>query len=877
MDGGAWYAGWVDEASSAGLMTGYDKGPKAGLFGPGDALTRAQAATVLWRMAGSPAPSAGAGFPDVEAGSWYADAVDWCAANGIVTGYEDGPDKGRFVPDGEVTRAELAAMAWRWARWAGVDVSCPDPSAFESTTDWERVEDWAVEALTWTAAAGVLSGVDNPDGTRTLDPASGATRAQAAKVFTVLAGRPSAPRASHAVAFESNGGSAVAPQGVVCGKAASEPAAPTREGYAFKGWHSDKGLTQVYDFDTPVTSDVTLYARWAKVHTVAFESNGGTAVASQKVADGEAALEPRAPALEGHDFSGWYADKGLKQAYVFSAPVTSDLTLYAGWDLRTYTVAFDADGGAEVPSQPVAYGGTASEPDPAPARLGYEFAGWHADEGLTVPYDFSTPVTSDLTLYAKWDAAPCAVLHSDGLLSLQMGPEETQGHGGVSAVWEWDGSSRPWTDNAYHTSVTSVIAKDKIELSGDCTWMFFYLANCKSMELGKLDVSGVTAFGAMFSDCSSLESLDLTGWDVSSGADFEGMFAGCSSLAGLDGLSEWDVSKGANFTGMFYGCSKLASLNVSGWDVSKAQFITSMFYGCSELTSLNLSGWDVSNVTIFTDIFNGCSKLASLNVSGWDVSKSDFFNGMYRNCSSLTTLDLSGWNVEKWVNASGMISGCESLSTIILGEGCGKLAVWLGGPWYKDGVEHASITADLLPGTFTKQPAGQALALASLDAGAVPAAGKADIAGGADATGEAAGAGGDQPAGSGQPAGGDQSVSSNQPAGGDQSASSDQPAGSEQPADSDAVTPDKPANGSQPSDGGGTTSGDDAAAPEQPANSGQPAGGDGDLDSQPAEQPADEPTGSDGQPAGPGDAPAEPTADPEPAVPAGEESQDLAA
>ena len=193
---GQWYTAWVDQASDQGLMSGFTDpatGRPTGYFGPDEPLTRAQVATVLWRMAGMPGIHEGSLFGDVEFGAWYEAAVDWCVEAGVVTGYTSGVDEGCFRPDRPVSRQELAVMAWRYAEWAGMDTTDPDPVPLESTTDWESADSWALEALTWTAATGVLSGFDNQDGTKSIKPFGTATRAQAAKVFVMLSDQPSLP------------------------------------------------------------------------------------------------------------------------------------------------------------------------------------------------------------------------------------------------------------------------------------------------------------------------------------------------------------------------------------------------------------------------------------------------------------------------------------------------------------------------------------------------------------------------------------------------------------------------------------------------------------------------------------------------------------
>ena len=492
---GEWYATWVGQAADKGLMSGYKdaRGNLTGWFGPDDPITRAQVATVLWRMAGGKAAS-GASFPDVSPSDWHYQAVSWCVRAGIVTGYTAGADKGRFRPDRAVTRQELAVMVWRYARYAGVDVSYPDPTPFKSTSDWRSVDSWASEALTWTSAAGVLSGSVNADGTRSVLPLGTATRAQASKVFVVLSGRPSAPKATFTVSFNSNGGSAVKAQSVKAGAKASKPANPTRAGYTFKGWYADKGLTEAYDFGSKVTAGVTLYAKWeANKYTVAFESNGGSAVSKQTVSYGAKASKPANPTRAGYAFKGWYADKALTKAYDFNAKVTANATLYAKWEANKYTVTFEPNGGSAVSKQTVTYGAKASKPA-NPTRAGYTFKGWYADKSLTKAYDFGAAVKGNLTLYAKWEGQPYAVLCSDGLLSLQAGTDTEDGRGSVVAQWDWDGASRPWSSEG--VSIRKVVARDRVPVYNAGN-LFYNLSCCQSMDLGNLDVSSATSFSSM--------------------------------------------------------------------------------------------------------------------------------------------------------------------------------------------------------------------------------------------------------------------------------------------------------------------------------------------------------------------------------------------
>ena len=219
---------------------------------------------------------------------------------------------------------------------------------------------------------------------------------------------------TYTVSFDLKGhGTAVDPQTVESGKTAAAPdPAPSEEGWTFENWYSDESLETPYDFSAPVTGDITLYAKWSQVkpetYTVSFDLNGhGTAVDPQTVEAGKTAAAPEpAPSEEGWTFEGWYSDEGLQTPYDFAAPVTGDITLYAKWSQvkpETYTVSFDLKGhGTAVDPQTVEAGKTAAVPDPAPSEAGWTFDGWYSDENLETPYEFSEPVTKDITLYAKW-------------------------------------------------------------------------------------------------------------------------------------------------------------------------------------------------------------------------------------------------------------------------------------------------------------------------------------------------------------------------------------------------------------------------------------------------------------------------------------------
>ncbi|WP_309122498.1 InlB B-repeat-containing protein, partial [Paenibacillus sp.] len=206
----------------------------------------------------------------------------------------------------------------------------------------------------------------------------------------------------YTIDFDTDGGSTVESQQVPYRGTASEPPAPTKTGHTFDGWYTDSGRTAAYDFATPVTGNVTLYAKWTvNEYTIDFDTDGGSTVESQQVPYHGTASEPPAPTKTGHTFDGWYTDSGRTAAYDFATPVTGNVTLYAKWTVNEYTIDFDTDGGSTVENQQVPYHGTAIEPA-TPIKSGYTFDGWFSDSARTTAYQFHTPVTDNLKIYAKW-------------------------------------------------------------------------------------------------------------------------------------------------------------------------------------------------------------------------------------------------------------------------------------------------------------------------------------------------------------------------------------------------------------------------------------------------------------------------------------------
>ena len=164
----AWYAEAVRYVYENGMMNG----TSANTFSPNATTNRAMIVTILHRLENEPAASA-SGFTDVAAGSYYADAVAWAAANGVINGVSETS----FAPNAPVTREQLAAILYRYAQLKGYDVTAS--GSLNGYADASQTSSYAVAAMQWANAEGLISGISST----VLDPQGSATRAQVATIL----------------------------------------------------------------------------------------------------------------------------------------------------------------------------------------------------------------------------------------------------------------------------------------------------------------------------------------------------------------------------------------------------------------------------------------------------------------------------------------------------------------------------------------------------------------------------------------------------------------------------------------------------------------------------------------------------------------------
>ena len=180
-------------------------------------------------------------------------------------------------------------------------------------------------------------------------------------------------------------GGTYATQIVQAGEKAIEPDVPSRQGYQFTDWYLDDTK---YDFDTAVTGNMTLTAKWtANSYTITFDTDGGSKIDPITQDYGTAINAPADPTREGYTFIGWDTE-------IPTTMPAENVTITAKWKVNQYTITFDSNGGSAVAPITQDYG-TAITAPADPTRGGYTFIGWDTEIPATMPAE-------NMTITAKW-------------------------------------------------------------------------------------------------------------------------------------------------------------------------------------------------------------------------------------------------------------------------------------------------------------------------------------------------------------------------------------------------------------------------------------------------------------------------------------------
>jgi uncharacterized repeat protein (TIGR02543 family) len=186
------------------------------------------------------------------------------------------------------------------------------------------------------------------------------------------------------------------------------PPVPELLYHTFAGWYADDGFVDEWDFETLIVDDTTIYGRFERVRvSVTFESDGAEFDVVVFDLGNKLPRPSGSPHKAGYAFGGWFktaeCDDGdewdFDNTYVL---VGGDFTLFARWDIYKFVVVFVVNGGSAVESELVDWNTVVGVPSPEPTRAGHMFGGWWADAEFEDLYDFETPVTDDIEIFAKW-------------------------------------------------------------------------------------------------------------------------------------------------------------------------------------------------------------------------------------------------------------------------------------------------------------------------------------------------------------------------------------------------------------------------------------------------------------------------------------------
>lgn len=257
----------------------------------------------------------------------------------------------------------------------------------------------------------------------------------------------------------------------------SRPKEPTKEGYSFIDWFLDGN---VYNFDSRVTKDITLTAKWSsnmnsedkEMLVVSFDTGNGSFLSPIKVEKNGTIDKPSDPTKEGYNFISWQLDG---KDFDFKTKISKNITLTAKWEKKEtakpsdnnvtiYTVKFDSNGGSNVDSQKVKASDTAKKPA-NPTREGYIFVEWQLNGNA---YNFNLKVTKNITLKAVWQQKTIdvsSVSISNDSLNLKINEQKR-----LTATVNPDNATNKntkWTSN--NTNVATVDENGTVTAVGEGT------------------------------------------------------------------------------------------------------------------------------------------------------------------------------------------------------------------------------------------------------------------------------------------------------------------------------------------------------------------------------------------------------------------------
>ena len=390
----------------------------------------------------------------------------------------------------------------------------------------------------------------------------------------------------YTVSFNSNGGTDVTSQKVESGKKATKPADPTKqetatEAFAFDNWYTstDGGTTlsdTAFDFDTAITKDISLYAKWNVYTIVELKDCSVIRTMFETLCDYDSSSYQHKFNKTITRFAKADARPNAAENYIDAAG--NQIPLW--YDEAATTLYYYLEPGKKMSLRT------------SDGKNSLFYCMRDATSIETKDFDTSN-VTNMSAMFQSCDA----------LTSLDVSKFDTSNVTDMSFMFS----------GCYALTSLDVSKFDTSNVT-DMSTMFSWCKALTSLDVSKFDTSNVTMMSAMFQSCEALTSLDVSKFDTSKVTNMGWMFSLCKALTSLD-VSKFDTSKVTMMIAMFQSCEALTSLDVSSFDTSNVTYMSYMFSRCKALTALDLSNFDTSKVTDMERMFYECSSLTTIFAS----------------------------------------------------------------------------------------------------------------------------------------------------------------------------------------------------------------------------------------------------------------------
>ena len=483
------------------------------------------------------------------------------------------------------------------------------------------------------------------------------------------------------MSFISNGGTPILSQNIISGGNVTKPEDPIRANYIFAGWYEDQALTMPYDFSSPVTNDIVLYAKWIQdgIYTVTFHSEYGYAPTAQNVLHGEKAKEPGKIIKKGSIFSGWYLEDRITR-FDFDSPVEQNLELYAVWeepveqlpsgstpakyfnwyqnDDGTLTISSLNDDGAnltDIYTPSYVNGKRVSKIDESAFYVNNKIRSFVTDANEICSYVFrsgniETVVLNDgVTLIHDSAFSGC-----ENLTTINI-PDSVTGIGerAFSGCTNLKEITIPASVETFNSAFSGSGIETVILEEGITDIPEYAFSGCENLTTINIPESVTSIGDRAFYGCTSLKEITIPASVKAFGSGYNNSaFSGSGIETAI--FEEGRTNIPAN---IFYECENLITINIPESVTTIGMYA---FYGCNNLTEIN----SLDSVKIIGEsAFSGCTNLKEITIPA-RVSFGSAFAG-----SGLETVILEEGRTDIPVSA---FSGCN-LTAINIPESVTKI------------------------------------------------------------------------------------------------------------------------------------------------------------------------------------------------------------